>query len=258
MDRKKVALVLSGGAALGLTHIGVIKALEKYKVPIDIVVGTSMGALVGSAYCSGLSVKEMTDFACKFNKSNFFDVNFNMSGIFSGKGVMRSINKFLPDKNIEDFKRTFACVSCELYSQQEVVFTSGNVREAVRASLSIPGIFVPVEKDDKLYVDGGMINNLPEDVAVKLGADIIISVDVLSNYKISKKPRNIMDTLVYSMNVMIKEIQKRKKKYSDVLIQPEITGLNQLSFGKANTQTFIKIGAKETEKHIEQILKLIK
>ena len=96
-----------------------------------------------------------------------------MSGIFSGKGVMRSINKFLPDKNIEDFKRTFACVSCELYSQQEVVFTSGNVREAVRASLSIPGIFVPVEKDDKLYVDGGMINNLPEDVAVKLGADII-------------------------------------------------------------------------------------
>ena len=158
---KKVALVLSGGGALGCAHIGVIKVFEKYGIPIDIIVGTSMGGLVGASYSVGLTTKEMTDFACKFRTIDFLDVNFDASGLFSGKGVMRVINRFLPDVTIESLSKNFACVASDLYSEKELVFKTGSIRDAVRATISIPGMFVPFKYEDKLLVDGGILNNLP-------------------------------------------------------------------------------------------------
>ncbi len=256
-DRKKVALVLSGGGALGCSHIGVIKVLEKYGVPIDIVVGTSMGSLVGASYCAGLTVKEMADFACKFKTIDLFDLNFDSSGLFSGKGVMKVINKFLPDVNIEYLDRAFACVATDLYTEKEVVFKIGSLREAVRASISIPGIFVPLKKDDMLLVDGGLLNNMPEDVAVEMGADIIISVDVLEKFKLNKKPKNIIDTLMYSLAVSTKAIQDYKSHHANITLKPDMKDLSQLSFSKEKATIAIKRGEKEAEAHIQEIIALI-
>lgn len=255
---KKIALVLSGGGALGCAHIGVIKTLEKYNIPIDIIVGTSMGGVVGASYAVGLSTEEMTKFACKFRTMDFFDLNFDSSGLFSGKGVMRVINKFLPDERIENLSRVFACVSTDLYSESEVVFKTGSVRDAVRATLSIPGIFIPFQKDDKLLVDGGILNNLPEDVAMELGADIIISCDVLSNYKVTRVPKTALETLIYSINLATKEMQKFKALHSDISIKPDLSGLNQLNFSKKKTMLAISRGEAEAEKHIKEIIELIK
>lgn len=254
---KKVALVLSGGGALGCAHIGVIKVLEKYNVPIDIVVGTSMGGVVGAGYSAGLTTKQMTDFAVKFRTIDFLDVNFDSSGLFSGKGVMKAINKFLPDKNIECLDKTFACVATDLLEEKEVVFKTGSLRDAVRATLSLPGVFVPFKKDDKILVDGGILNNLPEDVAMKMGADIIISCDVLTNYRITKRPRNAIETLMYSVNISTKEIQKLKSCHSDILLQPDMSGLGQISFTKKKTLLAIKRGEEETERNIKSILALL-
>ena len=117
MKKKKVALVLSGGSALGFAHIGVIKVLLEYGVPIDIVVGTSMGGLIGAVYASGMSVDNMISLACRFRKINFFDINFNTSGLFSGRGIMRTICKFLPDKDISELDVKYACVSCDLLTE---------------------------------------------------------------------------------------------------------------------------------------------
>ena len=258
MERKTVALVLSGGAALGFCHIGVIKALEKHKIPIDIIVGTSMGALVGAAYSVGLSTSEMQKFASKFKAIDFFDVNFNKSGIFSGKGVMRVLNKFLPDENIENLKKNFACVACDLISEKEVVFKVGSLRDAIRASLSIPGIFVPLYLEDKVLVDGGVLNNLPEDVAMEMGADVIISVDVLSKYHLKSKPKNVIDTLMYAMNTQTKEVQKLKSTYSDIVLKPDTSGLSQMKFGQKSVEKAIRLGVSVTEKNITQIKSLIK
>lgn len=255
--KKKIALVLSGGSALGFAHIGVISVLEKYNVPIDIVVGTSMGGLVGASYCSGLSVKEMTDFACKFKKINFFDVNFNVKGLFSGKGVMRKINKFLPNKNIEDFKIKFSCVACDIINEKEIVLSKGNVRDAVRSTLSIPGLFVPHQIGDMSLVDGGIVNNLPDDVARKMGADIVISVDVLNKCKLKKSPKNAVESLLTSINILTKISQSYKKSYSDIILTPNISNLTQMSFGKKNVMEAIRLGEEETEKHIKEILKII-
>ena len=213
MARKKVALVLRGGSALGFAHIGVIKVLEKYGVPIDIIVGTSMGGLVGASYVSGLTVEEMIEYAIKFKNIHFVDFNFSGEGLFAGRGVMRAINKFLPDEKIECLPRTFACVACDIMEEKEIVFKTGKLRDAVRATLSIPGFFAPHKADNRHLVDGGIINNLPEDVAMEMGADIIISVDVLEKFKLSKNPKNIIDTLMYSLAVSTKVIQDYKSHY---------------------------------------------
>ena len=257
MSRKKVALVLSGGGALGCAHIGVIKVLEKYNIPIDIVVGTSMGGIVGGAYCSGLSVEKMIDFACKFKTINFLDMNFDSSGLFSGKGVMKIINKFLPDTNIEFLSKTFACVAADLYTEKEVIFKTGSLRDAVRATISIPGIFVPFKKDDMLLVDGGVINNLPEDVAMEMGADIIISCDVINGCRI-KKPKNAFVTLFYSVFTSTKEIQKLKSNHSDILIRPDMNGLTPFSYGAKEAKLAVKRGEKATLDVIKNIQKLLK
>lgn len=258
MSTKKVALVLSGGSALGFAHIGVIKTLEKYNVPIDIIVGTSMGGLVGAAYSSGLSVPEMIKFACKFKKIHFFDINFNASGLFSGKGVMRNINKFLPDKKIENLKPNFACIACDLKEEKQVIFKTGSVRDAVRSTLSVPGFFVPFKKDDMLLVDGGCVNNMPDDVAKKMGADVIIAVDVIKYCKLASNPKTVIDTLIASINVMTKVVTKNRQSYYDFLIEPNLTGFTQMSFGKKNVLKLIELGQKETEKKIKEILKVIK
>jgi len=257
MPRKKVALVLSGGGALGCAHIGVIKALEKFNIPVDIVVGTSMGGVVGAAYSAGLSVDEMINFACKFKAINFLDMNFDNSGLFSGKGVMKTINKFIPDTKIELLPKTFACVSADLLTDKEVVFKTGSLRDAVRATISIPGVFVPFKKDDMLLIDGGVINNLPEDVAMGLGADIIISCDVISNCRLTKKPKNAVVSLFYSIFTSTKEIQKLKSHHSDILIQPDMSGITPFSYGKKGATLAVKRGEKETLKYIEEIGNLI-
>lgn len=258
MERKKVALVLGGGSALGFAHIGVLKVLEKNKIPIDMVIGTSMGALIGAVYCAGIDLEEMHQFASKFKTLDFFDVNFNKSGIFSGKGIMRAINKILPDENIESLSRTFACVACDLINEKEVVFKTGNLRDAVRASVSIPGVFVPVYTDDKVLIDGGIINNLPEDIAMEMGADVIISVDVLSKYHLKSKPKNVLDTLLFAINTQTKEVQKLKSCHSDILIKPDTSSLSQMRYGQKTVDKAIELGMKEAKKHIDDIKKLIK
>ena len=258
VERKKVALVLGGGGALGFAHIGVIKALERHGVPIDMVVGTSMGGIVGAAYCSGLSVDQMAEFAEKFKTFDFVDINFDKTGVFSGKGVMKIINKFLPDINIEGLAKPFACVAGDLLTEKEVVFKIGSLRDAVRSTMSIPGVFVPFRKDNMLLIDGGVVNNLPEDVAMEMGADIIISCDVLSTYKVKYKPKSIVDSLFCSMNMAIKEIQKHRSYHADILIRPNLPGLTPFSFGKENCHMAIRRGDRATTLQMENILKLLK
>ena len=256
--RKKVALVLSGGAALGYAHIGVIKQLEENNIPIDMIVGTSMGGLVGAAYASGLTYEQMIDMGNKFKTYNFIDINLNMSGVFSGQGIMNKVSKFIPDKNIEDLDIKFACIGCDLNKEEEIVYDKGSVLDAVRATISIPGLIVPVKEDVHTHVvDGGVMNNLPEDVAKKMGADIIISVDVIQNYKILGAPSNLFECLFQSMNVLMKEVQKHKKRYYDVLIAPDLSGCKQMIFSSKNMEKCVYLGEVETKKQIEKIKKLI-
>ncbi len=257
MKRKKVALVLSGGATLGFAHVGVIKVLQKYNIPIDIVVGTSMGGLVGAGYAVGLSVEEMTNFACKFKNIDMFDINFTPGGFFSGRGMMRSITKFLPDIKIEDLSVKYACVACDLITEKEIIFREGSIRDAVRSTVSIPGLLVPHRIKSMRLVDGGVVNNLPDSIAKEMGADVIISCDVLKNYQFKKKNFSLLTSLLASINAMTKTMQSFRPNYSDVVIEPDLDCISQMNFSKKSALVAIEIGEKETEKHIKEILKLL-
>ncbi len=178
--RQKVALVLSSGGARGTAHIGVIRELIKQGYEISSISGTSMGALVGGVYASG-KLDEYESWLCSLGKMDVFNlVDFTLStqGIIKADRVLKVMQKFIPDQKIEDLPIKFAAVATDLKKGKEVVITEGSLFEAIRASISIPLVITPVQKNDTLFVDGGVLNPLPVNRVFRQQDDILIAVNV--------------------------------------------------------------------------------
>jgi NTE family protein len=189
----KIGLVLGGGSARGLAHVGVILALEAYNIPIDIIAGTSIGSVIGSLYASGATIKQLEEMALsiKMSKTLFMlDSTFPHSGLISGDRIEKMLNRFaLKDKTFDDLSISFAAVATDVESGAEVILNQGKVIDAVRASIAIPGIFTTVKYGDYYLVDGGVVDPVPVDVAQMMGADIIIAVSLA---KINPYPTILM------------------------------------------------------------------
>jgi NTE family protein len=180
---KKVGLALGSGSARGWSHIGVIRALAEAGVQVDYVAGTSIGALVGAVYASGgIDALEEAVLQLDWKKIAYlFDVVFPKSGLIDGKKVTGFIQNHVKEINIEDLCLPFCAVSTDLTTGNEITIKDGNVIEAVRASISIPGIFTPVKKKGTFLVDGGVVNPVPVSVVREMGADFVIAVDLNHN-----------------------------------------------------------------------------
>lgn len=255
--RPVVALVLGGGGALGFAHIGVIEALLENNIPIDMVVGTSMGAVVGASYCSGYSLDQMKKFAEDISLFKMIDVHFNFSGLVSGRRVVKMLKEVIKDVNTEDLPIKFVCNAVDLLTGKEVVLDKGNVIKNVRASLSVPGVFVPVKLNNMVLVDGGVINNMPHDIAKQLGADIIIAVDVVTKSTLTELPKTMLGYFIQSWFIAQKELQNNKKKFYDVLIRPDTFSYAQTDYKGELALEICDRGKQETLKHINKIKKLI-
>ena len=180
-NQPKVALVLGGGGAKGFAHIGVIKALEENGITPTLVVGTSVGSLVGSLYASGYNAKQLEQLALTTSDSELTDFTLSNQGFIEGIKLKNFINKKVGGRAIEDFPISFAAVAAEKHTLKKAIFSSGDAGLAVQASCSVPNIFIAPripEKVGKKYVDGGVVSLVPVDSARDLGADIIIAVDV--------------------------------------------------------------------------------
>jgi NTE family protein len=177
---RKVVLALGSGAARGWAHIGVINALSEVGIRPDCVAGTSIGALVGAAYASGKirSLEELARGLDWRKVVSFFDVVFPRSGLIDGRKIADSIREHVEPGNIEDLSLPFCAVSTDLVTSSEVVIQDGDVVEAVRASISVSGMFTPVKKGAMILVDGGLVNPVPVSVARRMGADYVIAVDL--------------------------------------------------------------------------------
>lgn len=181
----RVGLVLSGGAALGLAHIGVIKVLERENIPIDIVVGSSMGALIASLWAAGLSSDDLEQIALEFNQNKkkvfrlLVDPIFPKMSFFKGRQIRRLLTRYIGNQTFKDLKFPLKVVALNLSRREEVVFDSGSLVDAVMASIAIPGIFSPVKIKHDLLIDGGTIAPLPLGPLVKMGIKKIIAVNVL-------------------------------------------------------------------------------
>ena len=188
--KNKVSLILSGGGARGIAHIGVIEELERQGFEIHSIAGTSMGALVGGVYSLG-KMNEFKQWLMTLDKVKIFsllDFTLSNQGIVKGNKVLKKMREFIPDANIEDLDIAYAAVAADLINKKEVVFTSGSVFKAIRASIAIPTVFTPVKTKSGLLVDGGVLNNVPVSHAKRIPGDLLVVVNINANVPVCRPP----------------------------------------------------------------------
>jgi len=186
--KQKVSLVLSGGGARGIAHIGVIEEIEKRGYEIVSISGTSMGALVGGAYALG-KLEEFKKWLFTLDKMKVFhlvDFTFSSQGLVKGDRVFAEMKKIISDKNIEDLKIHYTATATDIINRKEVVFTKGSVFEAIRASVAIPTVFTPVKDSKGLLVDGGVLNNIPINHVKRTSNDLLFVVNVNADVPVLK------------------------------------------------------------------------
>jgi NTE family protein len=231
----RIALVLGGGAARGFAHVGVIRVLEQEKVPVDLVVGTSVGSLIGAIYASNRDSFELEWTAFQLEREDLFDfgiMNAVMGmGYAKGEKLEAFVRSKVKQETIEQLAIPFAAVATDLNWGTAVVMDRGSIAKAVRASSAIPGVFEPVQHLGKLLVDGGVVDNIPIDVARAKGADLVVAVDISENVG-NTNIRNVLDVMLQAANIMFEVNVQRLKKDADVLVAPAVGDVSTLDFSQ--------------------------
>ena len=288
-QRKKVGLVLSGGGAKGMAHIGVLKIIEEVGIPVDYVVGTSMGSIIGGLYAIGYTPEQM-DSMVRHQDWSFLlsdrilrkdmnmmereaDEKYVISVPFSKTAIQNVTGGLIKGQNIANlfseltlgyhdsinFSKLpipYACVSENIVKGEEYVFHDGVLSTAMRASMAIPGVFTPVRLDSLVLVDGGVVNNYPVDVAKKMGADIIIGVDVQSTLKSANELDNAGTILGQLIDLMGQDKYKQNLKQTDVYIKVNVKGYSAASFSKNAVDSLINRGFVAAENKKDVLLQL--
>jgi NTE family protein len=251
----KIAVVLGAGASKGFAHIGVLKVLESHKVPIHMILGTSVGSVIGSLYASGADAFRLQELALALEKSDVIDVLLiPNNGFVKGDKLEEYINKTVKNIPIEQFKIPFYAVTTDIQTGQEVVFARGNAGTAVRASSSIPGIFRPVRIGDRMYVDGGVVSPVAVDAARKLGADLVIAVDVSASLD-KTQPEGTIEAILQSINIMYSKLAAVQLVNADVVIKPKVGHITTFDFSKKHEA--ILEGEKAAVEVLPEILRLM-
>ena len=288
--RKRVAVVLSGGGAKGMAHIGVLKVLERAGIPVDIVTGTSMGSIIGGLYAIGYnanaldSLVRVQDWGYVISdredlsnqslsdrrKQNTYFINTNLGkkdknagGIIKGKNLAELFQQLCVGYTDSiDFTRDlpipFACVATNIIDNSEYDFHSGRLAQAMRASMAIPAAFSPVRIGDMVLVDGGLRNNFPADIARQMGADIIIGVTVQGPPKVAENLGGTMSIISQIVDVNCKNKYDENLAITDLHFPVDTKGFNAASFTPAAIDTLIRRGEEEAMRHWDQILALKK
>jgi NTE family protein len=269
----KVGLVLEGGGALGLAHIGVIQWLEEHRIPVNYVAGTSMGGLVGGIYATGYSASEVKELVKTINwdqvlqgQAPYKDLSFRRKqdameypnrlefglrkglqfpeGFNSGQDVVMILDRIaLPYSAVNDFNDLpipFACVATDLVASQPFVFRQGSLSLALRSTMSLPGVFSPVRWDGHIFADGGLMDNLPVDVARSMGADLTLAVHLETTKLDPTATLSSFGVLGRSVSVVIAANELRSIEKADILISVPLEGFDSLEYNRA--EELIKIG----------------
>ena len=250
-NRPIVALVLGSGGARGYAHIGVIQVLEQQGIHPDFIVGTSAGSIVGSIYASGKTANELRDIALNMKAHDVRDVKLDIKGFFDGKKVENYVNQQVNNTPLELLKTPMYVVATELKEGKKVVFNYGNTGQAVRASVSIPSMFVPTKIGADEYVDGGLVSPVPVDVARDLGADIIIAVDILAQ-PMHTETSNVWGLFNQNINIMQNHLAREELKHADIVIQPDLREKAHI-FDVRGREMTIQAGAEATFNQLNAI-----
>lgn len=283
----KFGLALGGGGARGLAHIGVLKVLDTERIKINSITGCSMGAIVGGLYAYFGNAKQVEDFILQainnpeFEKfslyalnnnniepdKNYFEKFFDYIGsrliaikslestsYFDEDFTNRTFN-FIPDAQIQNLKINFSAITTDLISGKEINLTKGSLRDVLRASSAIPGIFPPVKFDNYLLVDGSISESVPVSKVKEIGADKVLAVDVTRQLKITGTPKNIFEILYRTEDITSYHLSLERLKEADLIIRPQVKNLTWADFN--SVQDIIKKGEIATEEMIPEIKKMI-
>lgn len=258
MTEKKVGIALSGGGARGFAHVGVLKALADNGIPIDLVSGVSAGSFVGGALAAGLSADEIVDVGKKISWFGVAGFSYSPRGLLSNAAMGTFIEKNFPTTKFEDLKLPFAAVACDLATGSEVVLKEkGDLAFAIRASCAIPGVFVPLIDDEgRSLIDGGAATPMPTKAVKKLGADIVIAVDVLTcGSTFMAAPSTLIGTFFQSAMLMIRNASKNQHYRADIVIEPQIAHIRPDEIAKRDE--LIELGEKAALEKISEIKQLL-
>ncbi len=289
MKKLKIGLVLGGGGARGLAHIGVLQALQAYDIPIDVVTGTSMGAMVGAVFAQQPDADfverkfreyiQSPDFATfgdsRVRQNNAYEpedllhqlsreikrrVVINMAAhrksLLKSERLLKAIRAVMEDRDIEETVLPFACAAVDLTVGKEVIFTSGSIRQAVLASAAIPGFMPPVESDGHQLVDGSVCMNFPIEAARKLGADLIIAVNVSADIEPGVEADNVVDIIIRSNLAATGKINELLLQTADFTIKPPIGNIAWTAFEELDQ--LIEKGRAEAQRAIPDLKRLIR
>jgi len=249
----RVALVLGGGAFHGAAHLGVIKVLEEEGVPIDMIIGASAGSFVGALYADCPHSDSLTSLITSTKTKSVFDFSLFRSseGFVSGKRLQKFLDDNLHATNIQDLKIPFIAVTTDIEQAKSVHLSSGPVAPSVNASCAIPYIFEPVKMYGTTYVDGGVLNNLPADVARMHGAELIIAVDIMADFDTVPKLKNNIDVLIRSFKVSSHVLKEMREPNANIIIAPNLKDMPLMS-SKDNEKVY-QAGIKAAREKLPEI-----
>lgn len=259
--RPKIGLVLGGGGARGLAHIGVIKVLHREGVPVDLVIGTSVGALIGALYCSGLPIEKIQQMGEDIGWDKLTNISsaalvklLVTQSLLSNEKLEQYLIKHIGKKNFSQMTIPFICIATDIQTGERIIFREGSVVDAVRASSTIPGLFKPVEYRHRFLVDGGLVDNMPTDIAELMGMDIIIAVAVEADFS-DYQTANVLQILNQSIYIQGQILSKELLKEADFIIRPKVGDVSAIELWRSNE--CIESGVKETRSVVFNLKKLI-
>lgn len=255
-NKPQIALVLGAGSARGLSHIGVIQVLLENNIPFHLLVGSSMGAMIGGIYASGADIYMLARMVEYMNHGVLYDVNLPRMGFMAGRKISNFLELMTKNKTFAELDIPLLVVATDLITGETVVIEEGSVAQAIRASISIPGVFRPVRDGERVLVDGAVTDRLPVRVAQEWGADIIIAVDVTFCGGKKIVIRNTLDVIMTSLDILQKQQFDSVSPLADILIQPALGGYSPQDF--EHSRELVELGRIATLDKIEDIKKTIK
>lgn len=250
---KGVILALSSGGVRGFAHVGVLKVLDRYRIPIAGIAGSSMGGLIGGLYCAGYTGSMIQEVALNVRRSDWIDFSLSKMGLVAGKKLEALLAQWTHGCQFEDCSPPLKVVAVDIETGTPVLIESGSLAAGIRATVSIPGIFSPVIRNGQILVDGGVLNRVPVDVARLFGDRPVIAVDV--GVELAPTVGSMFDVLFQTFDLMAHQLKQYRLVQADLMIEPRLRLTREAHFSKI--PEVIQAGEVATEQVIYKILELI-
>ncbi len=248
-----IGLALGGGFARGIVHVGVLKVLEAENIPVEFVAGTSVGALIGAAYCSGVSPAELEEVAARVRFRDLARWTLSRFGFATNLRMIGYLNKLLKVKTFEELRIPLAVTATDFASGKGVVFRSGPLTDPVRASCAYPGVFLPVSINGRMLVDGMLAHSLPTKPVRDMGADRVLAVSLKSSWASADGPRHIFDVIGQCFSIAQDLNCAHSRQCADLVIEPDVTGYRYDDF--EHSAELVRLGENATKSALPEIRK---